>query len=117
MARWLNKDGYPTAAAERRIRQWDGMDADNCLDFVASLWKWPDWGVSRTLKPEEALLVHAEEGDHYLRFATGGWSGNEDLLVALDANLLVTMFTWRLSAAGGLHIYQYMRGRLTQDGE
>lgn len=41
----------------------------------------------------------------FLRFATGGWSGNEDMMHALTENYPV-MACWRLSARGGLHIFE-----------
>ena len=107
MTQW-SSDGYPTRAALKRLRQWPITDGATALDFVASIWHWPEWGVSYELKPHEKEMLHGDEG-HFLRLATGGWSGNEDLIAALDKSL-VTRLTWRLSSRGGLHIYEYPHG-------
>jgi hypothetical protein len=106
MTEWVEND-YPTEAALKRIRKWDPMDAAGALDFVASIWNWPEFGVSSVLRPEEAAVVGAEGGERYLRLATGGWSGNEDIVGALRANRILSAFTWKLTASGGLHIYEY----------
>lgn len=99
-------DDYPTEATLQTIRNWKLEDADALLDYVAAAWHWPDFGVSHELRPEEALVVHAEPGERFLRLATGGWSGNESLIDALDESW-GSFGAWRLSACGGLHIYQY----------
>ncbi|HWO88896.1 MAG TPA: hypothetical protein VNL98_07075 [Gemmatimonadales bacterium] len=57
------------------------------------------------MRPEERALV-ADHGDReYVRFATGGWSGNEAIIAALQRNLMVMAMCWRVSTRGGLHIY------------
>lgn len=103
---WLDEDGYPTEAAEQRIREWDIQDINGCLDFVKSLWKWPAEDMHR-LRPEEVAVVGVKEGERYLRLATGGWSGNESLIRAMREGW--ARIAWRMSASGGLHIYRYMR--------
>lgn len=102
---WTDGD-YPTDAAIKRIENWPCQDIAGCLDFARSIWHWPDW-ASEALRPEERLLVNAEDGDRFARFATGGWSGNEEIILALMANHMVSTLSWRLHAVGGLHIYQY----------
>lgn len=106
-AEWKDGDGYPTEAALKRIETWPSEDIAGCLDFVKALWHFDGWGVSETLRPEEATILHAEPDERYLRLATGGWSGNESLIDALNANTMVRVMTWKLHARGGLHIYQY----------
>lgn len=101
--------GYPTESALERIKAWPFEDLNGCLDFVASIWHWPDFGVSHELRPEEAHVVGAEAGDRYLRLATGGWSGNEDIVTAMCLNRMLNAFCWRMSASGGLRIYQYVK--------
>lgn len=105
-AQWLDGDGYPTDAALAKIKEWPYQDANGCLDFVASLWRYREQGVSDELREQEKLVVYAEPGDKFLRLATIGWSGNEDLICALDENRMVTMMTWQMSTRGGLHIYE-----------
>jgi hypothetical protein len=103
----FDADGYPTDDTLAAIEAWkpeQGVAA--WLDFAAACWHWPEF-VSRELRPEEALIVQAEADNRYLRLATGGWSGNESVIGAMRANRLLSAFTWRLTACGGLHIYRY----------
>ena len=100
----MDDDGYPTERTLHVIQHWPYREARACLEFCARAWRWPDW-VGRELEPEEALVVHADEGDEFMRFATGGWSGNEDIIAALRRNRMIQAIAWRLTSRGGLHIY------------
>ena len=73
--------------------------------FSLALDAWPEYGSASTdLRPEEREMVGT--GDRlYLRLATGGWSGCEDVISALEKNMWARM-NWRMSARGGLHIYE-----------
>jgi len=102
----FDADGYPVERTLQAIRDWDYHDAAACLDFVKAAWHWDDW-VGHDLRPSEAEVANAEPGERYLRCATGGWSGNEDLIGALRENRMIHAFCWRMSARGGLHIYRY----------
>ena len=106
IGKWLDNEGSPTEAALEKIRKWPYLDADGCLDFVASIWHIPSFGLSYELRPAEREVCHAEDGDSFVRFATGGWSGNEELIGALNDNQMVTTLTWQISSRGGLHIYK-----------
>lgn len=72
---------YPTEAALQRIREWSLVDdarqwhrphAEALLEFVRALWAYADTGWE-------------QRGD-YLYVSTYGWSGNEDLVRALQDN-------------------------------
>lgn len=104
----MDEEGYPTAATLRALRRWPSPDPSGVLDFLAAAWHYPDFGVSRKLRPCEARVLHAKRGERFLRLATGGWSGNEDLIAAFEKNQNY-FFTWRLSACGGLHIFEYLQ--------
>lgn len=103
---WVECD-YPTDAALAKIEAWPWEDAAGLLDFVRAIWHWPEFGVSDELRPHEAEVVHAEPEDRFLRLATGGWSGNESIIGALDRNVVAIAMLWCLSSRGGLHIYKY----------
>ena len=104
----FDRDGYPTKATLNKIRNWKVKDINGLLDFIAKAWKYQDWGVCFTLNKEEAKILFAEKGERYLRLATGGWSGNESLIKAFKENKnYLWMFTWQLSARGGLFIFKY----------
>ena len=78
-----------------------------CLDFVIDSWDNQYGAVSRTLSSTELSMVCAQKGERFIRFATGGWSGNEALIAALQRNTQVDTFSCVATVRGGLHIYQY----------
>lgn len=105
----LDSAGFPTEATLELIAKWPTWaheKVDAVLEFVAAAWHYPDF-ATRELKPAELRVLHAEDGDYYLRLATGGWSGNESLIDAMKKNFILYTTTWRLSTCGGLHIFQF----------
>ena len=116
----LDEYGYPTVAALERLLDWPHEDVNGALDFMAALWHWEDMCHSE-LTAHEGYVVHAEPTDRFLRCATGGWSGNEDLISAFEGddiehddherwnNARMRMRVWRMSTSGGLHIYRYLK--------
>lgn len=99
------RDGYPTDEMLDIITNWPATDPAGCIDYVRAAWS--EMGsVSDELRPAEAAMLSTDLDKHLVRFSTGGWSGNESLIAALEYNHVVYMMTWRLSARGGLHIYE-----------
>ena len=96
---------YPTEDELDAIRNAEGWKPTLALAIAV----WDADGVTFNLRPEEQALADAltmrDVPGKYVRFATGGWSGNEDIVAALDRNVWAGM-SWVLSAAGGLHIYE-----------
>jgi hypothetical protein len=109
----LDSDGYPTEETLKAIEAWPWQDIPGVFKLIRELWWCDGWGVSDTLSPAEKTVCHDwnYKNSNYLRFATGGWSGNESLIYALRANHIIWSVTWVLSARGGLHIF-----RLRDDG-
>lgn len=91
-------DEYPTDEELERIMGWPLADAAGMLDFIRPLWWCGDWGWSRTGK--------------WLHLSTGGWSGNEDIIAAMQKNTMFWMFCWEASRRGG-H-YKFDLSRLPQ---
>lgn len=110
-AEWLDGDGYPTEAALHRIEQWPHMDSAGALAFIAGLWAYPENASFGELEAHEAAVLHADPGEQFWRFATGGWSGNEDLLRAFGRNRIAYGICWRLSTASGLHVFSSPHAR------
>lgn len=98
MSEWIDGDGYPTEACLEHL---ETCPATEALEILRDNW-WPfdGTGVGCPSKKEREV---AQGGD--LRFATGGWSGNEDMIHAVMKNFWVRVH-WCLSAQGGLHIFQ-----------
>lgn len=90
---------YPTEEELKMIEEWDYKDCDGLAQFVVNLWEYD------SVKYEE--WENDEFGDPYrmLWLATGGWSGNEDIIGALHRNRMFNMLCWQSSHRGGLHIY------------
>ena len=85
------KANYPTDEQLDRIKNWDFNDVEGCLRYIKDLWN-----------------IHygrCGEGNGFFVFTTGGWSGNEALLSALEESLVWSVIHWdSLYLSGGLLI-------------
>ena len=79
---------YPTDEDLERIKKWPFDDLDAGLEFVQSIWRWPDFGIAK--------------GNGVLYLATGGWSGNEHIIGAMKENVGFWC-RWICSTRGGAH--------------
>lgn len=86
----FTKDGYPTDATLRTIRSWPWRDAMGLVDYIKRAWRWPAY--VKTTKDEKGVAVS---------IATGGWSGNEDIVRALQGNRPWWGMFWMASKRGG----------------
>lgn len=103
------EDGYPTESTLETIKHWtleDGIGP--LLDYIAEAFTLQIGSATNVLSPAESSLILERTGERYLRLATGGWSGCEEVIEAFCRNdQFLYGLCWRLSASGGLHIYQY----------
>ena len=83
---------YPTEEELARICAWPWNDVEGLRLYVFGLWNWPEFGAS-------------VEGGMW-RLATGGWSGNEDIIAALQDNHMFWALCWQRSERGGLHWFK-----------
>jgi len=86
---------YPTEEELKTIREWDmvgiaALDMLRFLDYIKDLWWMPDWGFHLKGKRVLRLELH-----------TGGWSGNEDIIEALQSNFMFWAMYWQQSRRGG----------------
>lgn len=103
---------YPSGPSLAAIQSWDLIDSSHkkvhaLLDFVEALWEYPDrfcWYKSLYRKPYK---LHKADGTidktkyRKLYLSTGGWSGNEDIIVSLQQNFLFWSMYWERSVRGG----------------
>lgn len=89
--------GYPTEEEIARIKGWkfpaDGT-FEQFMDYVKSVghyWPADTFGWSH-------------EGREY-EVSTGGWSGNEEIIAAMQDNFLFWAMCWRQSRRGGHHTF------------
>jgi hypothetical protein len=94
-----DNDGYPTRETLDTIRNW-GIDSNDdiaaLLDFCGKAWTYPDLWPAETGR-EDPILGRRE----WMVVATGGWSGNEDIIRALQDNRPFWVFCWLESRRGG----------------
>lgn len=90
----MDDDGYPTQDTLDRLASWDPADFEGLARFLVDLWIYDD-----------AIEL---EGDG-LRLSTGGWSGHEDVLGAVNRKWW--FFHWQSSERGGHHVFRSLGAR------
>lgn len=90
-----DKDGYPTEQELKTIREWRWLknreSLPEFLEFLQEIWWHGDTGVSWSGKKILKLHLH-----------TWGWSGNGEIISALQENVDgFWMFFWEQSNSGG----------------
>jgi len=88
----MDKNGYPDEEELKQIETWNGNDLVGLMDYVHDLWHWPDWGWN-------------QDGNRYA-ISTGGWSGNEDIIAALERNFIFWAMCWQVSRRGGHYEFE-----------
>ena len=99
----LDDDGYPTDAALEIVRLWHWSDTKGWFEFVKSVWYSPSWGWSEGLEPHD-YLNNPEVYRYHI--STGGWSGNESIISAMNENDMIWSLTWVQSRRGGHYIFE-----------
>lgn len=87
----FNKNGYPTEDTLRHIASAAWTDFDDLLEYVTDCID----GYGRAWK---------ENGE--FKIATGGWSGNESVIAALEKNTVFWALCWSSSHCGGLYVFK-----------
>ena len=91
---------YPTDEELSLISNWTVKDITGWFEFVQSLWALTDWKI------EDAVDYLSERPVTRYIITTGGWSGNEDLIGAMQRNWLLWQLTWVQSRRGGHYIFE-----------
>lgn len=89
----MDEDGYPFEGTLKAIRTWPAEHAWQLFRELERIWKWPDY---IELVPHRKLM----------RLHTGGWSGHEDIVHALQKNQVLWMMTWESSRRGGHYVFR-----------
>ena len=79
---------YPTTGELKKIKKWDFSNLVGLMEFVKPLWEFADVGYWK------------QKGRTYW-LSTGGWSGNESIVEALQDNTMFWMLCWQYSRRGG----------------
>ncbi len=102
----LDDDGYPTEETLEVISKWDDLSDQGYVDwieYVKKVWMWPEFisvGESDNLMVRE-LHETLKRGPHVLKMSTGGWSGNESIISAMQDHLILWSFNLVSYRAGG----------------
>lgn len=100
----FDTDGYPTDATLDTIEEWKCeslSDYHDLMDYIGRGWHWPDMFTKEEIWDDSSRPVVA-----YV-FSTGGWSGNESLVGALQGNVMAQMigaYSWK---RGGHYEYRF----------
>lgn len=100
---------YPDVAELQRIRDWPDDDFPGLMEFIGRLWWWPECGEQES-GPDWSFAMAAEHnGKAVYRLRTGGWSGNEDLIAALQDNAMFWITCWEESRRGGHYTFEIQK--------
>ncbi len=92
----MDKDGYPEESELEEIRKWPYKDSQGLLKHIAEMVD--QYGLCKETKPGHWVL------------STGGWSGNEDIMGALQDNIMFWALCWQSSERGGRYIFEVNDG-------
>ena len=94
----LDEDGYPTDYALDKIAKWCYTDHIGLMQFIKPLWHFADYG-------------YWTQTDTKYEISTAGWSGNEDIIRAMNKNMTFWSFCWVQSRRGGHYIFEVKNER------
>jgi hypothetical protein len=86
---------YPSETTLAVIKEWDILKQGlpELIFFIEDIWKYADSGYFT--KTKRRLIL-----------ATAGWSGNEDIIEALQQNYIFWSLCWMKSERGGRYTFQ-----------
>lgn len=90
----FNKLGYPTDETLNVIEFWK-FPFDGLWDFIKEAWN--------------TQYGQIKESKNLLKFSTGGWSGNEDIIAAMQNNTAFWSMYWKASVRGGIEIFREVK--------
>lgn len=88
----LDEEGYPTEEFLEAIKKFDSIEKD-IFEFIKPYWKYANQGY------------WTQEVDSY-HLSTGGWSGNEEIIRALQDNFIFWSIWWQSSTRGGHFVFK-----------
>lgn len=96
MNEWVDDDGYPTEEMLDKIAKWNYNFID-LMRFIEPHWQYSSFGYWTKNKLEKSIEYH---------ISTAGWSGNEDIIRALQDNHIFWSLCWVQSKRGGHYIFE-----------
>jgi hypothetical protein len=103
MNEYLDEDGYPTEEALDKIEKWHYNDPRGWFKFIENIWHLRSWGWTEGYFKEN----ESDPSDKYqYHISTAGWSGNEDIIRAMQVNNILWSDAWVESRRGGHYIFE-----------
>ena len=99
----LDEDGYPTLEALEIVEKWHWFDAKGWFEFIKTIWWYPNWGWKEKEEPHE---YRKDKNAYRYYLSTGGWSGNEAIIAAMQRNSMMWNLNWVQSRRGGHYIFE-----------
>jgi len=93
----MDVDGYPEESELQKIAEWDYKDFCSLMQYIKERWKYADIGYFDGI-------------NNIYQFSTGGWSGNESIISALQENVMFWACCWQSSKRGGHYVFRVREG-------
>lgn len=91
----MSEPTYPSDEQLETIRKWEYSDFPGLMAFIKQIWFYSDSAYWR------------QKGDIYW-ISTVGWSGNEDIIAAMQDNYMIWTMNWYRTTRGGHYIFAPM---------
>lgn len=103
-------EDYPTETELNTLIEWDSIkNPKGLVEFVGDIWHIPDHGFNLCPGFQKNSIGQKVKK---LCLATGGWSGNEDIITALQDNKThFWLMYWTLSKRGGYYEFEVPKDR------
>ena len=88
----MNSDGYPDEEELATIAKWPYDNLPALMEYIKRRWQYSDCGYWK------------QRGTMY-RISTGGWSGNESIISAMQENTMFWLLCWVSSRRGGHYTF------------
>lgn len=108
----MDPDGYPDEAELERIANWPESDLQDLFEFIRARWKYAE---SEYWNEYEVGAGPAKTRVRCYKLSTGGWSGNESLIDALQQNEMAWLVTWWSSRRGGHYEFRIPRSLMKEE--
>jgi hypothetical protein len=111
------ENGYPSEKDLKFIQKFD-CSKENVrllMEYIKDIWWASDWGFVQKKKTDDYESIDAIGQKSYkhkrivIELHTGGWSGNEDIIRALEKNRLFFCCYWVQSRRGGHYIFEFSK--------
>ena len=97
---------YPTEEYLTSLENWQWSEGwGELMERVKAGWWQPEWGF------------HRPEGERNFNLSTGGWSGNEQIISALQRNFVFWSVCWLTSRRGGHYQFELPAKKGTPEAE